>query len=145
MSEISAKLCSISFSKQKFQTGISKENWNLIKWIVSCAAMMTVCVPYVYIVPHIAVNPSNNHSLNHTIYDTFEVRILNVQENYRVLVWHKSVFSIPWLLILYVQKETTLCILLWFWVFVFKLKFKNLGLFEMKAYWAGKNWAHITK
>ena len=84
MSEISAKLCSISVSKQKFETGISKENWNLIKWIVSCAAMMTVCVPYVYIVPHIAVNPSNNHSLNHTIYDTFEVRILNVQENYRV-------------------------------------------------------------
>ena len=49
MSEISAKLRSISFSKQKFQTGISKENWNLIKWIVSCAAMMTVSVPYVYI------------------------------------------------------------------------------------------------
>ena len=81
MSEISAKLRSISFSKQKFQTGVSKENWNLIKWIVSCAAMMTVSVPYVYIVPHIAVNPSNdypsnkpnNHSLNHTIFDTFEV------------------------------------------------------------------------
>ena len=87
MSEISAKLCSISFSKQKFQTGISKENWTLIKWIVSCAAMMTVSVPYVYIVPHIAVNPSNklnNHSLNHTIYNTFEVRILNVQENFMV-------------------------------------------------------------
>ena len=49
MSEISAKLRSISFSKQKFQNGISKENWNLIKWIVSCAAMMTVSVPYVYI------------------------------------------------------------------------------------------------
>ena len=49
MSEISAKLRSISFSKQKFQTGVSKENWNLIKWIVSCAAMMTVSVPYVYI------------------------------------------------------------------------------------------------
>jgi hypothetical protein len=82
MSEISAKLRSISFSKQKFQTGISKENWNLIKWIVSCAAMMTVCVPYVYIVPHIAVNPSNNHSLNHTIYDTFEVGTLNIHESY---------------------------------------------------------------
>ena len=49
MSEISAKLRSISFSKQKFQNEISKENWNLIKWIVSCAAMMTVSVPYVYI------------------------------------------------------------------------------------------------
>ena len=82
MSEISAKLRSISFSKQKFQNGISKENWNLIKWIVSCAAMMTVSVPYVYIVPHIAVNPSNNHSLNHTIYDTFEVGTLNIHESY---------------------------------------------------------------
>ncbi len=89
MPEISAKLCLISFSKQNFQTGISKENWNLIKWVVSCAAMMTVCVPYVYIVPHIAVNPSNNHSLNHTIYDTFEVRTLQGRVGYRVL--HKRV------------------------------------------------------
>ena len=80
MIEIPVKLRSISFSKQNFQTGISKDNWNLVKWIVSCAAMMTVCVPYVYIVPHIAVNPSNNHSLNHIIYNTFEVRKLNWQK-----------------------------------------------------------------
>ena len=97
MSEISAKLCSMSFSKQNFQTGISKENWNLIKWIVSCAAIMTVCVPYVYIVPHIAVNPSTNHSLNHTIYDTFEVRTLQVVWATGCCIKECSSIRVPWI------------------------------------------------
>ena len=76
MLQISAKLCSVSFSKQRFQAKVSTENQNLAKWIIACAAMMTLCVPYVYIVPHIAVNPSNNHSLSTSLYDTFEVRFI---------------------------------------------------------------------
>ena len=75
MSQISAKLCSISFSIQRFQAKVCTENQNLAKWIIACAAMMTFCVPYVYIVPHIAVNPSNNHSFSTTLFDTFEVRL----------------------------------------------------------------------
>ena len=98
MPEISAKLSSISFSKRKVKSGISTEKWNLIKWIVSCASLMTLSVPYVYIVPHIAVNPSKqiNHSLNITLYDTFEedlrVNCSQTDEGFCGLVWVKVVY-----------------------------------------------------
>ena len=48
MSQISAKLCSVSFSTQRFQAKVCTENQNLAKWIIACAAMMTLCDPYVY-------------------------------------------------------------------------------------------------
>ena len=46
---------------------------------------------------HIAVNPSTNHSLNHTIYDTFEVRTLQVVWATGCCIKECSSIRVPWI------------------------------------------------
>ena len=49
MQAISAKLHSISFIRKcKGTPIIGTEKWNLIKWLVPCAALMASCLSHIY-------------------------------------------------------------------------------------------------